>query len=236
MICSKHNDGGQLVVQAFKNASHDTIIANLGNGAVAEHEHTLPAWLGLKDNRQAPDILIIKNWPADKFATGRLLPTSPRDKKRVTLLFAEYKTCSDYNFDQTQEGIWEKYTPHPGCPRPHRRHLFVELRALGWRVEGVNAEGALGHTASHDRMLPILVGHGGFILQSTVDTAFQAALGLKRVAAHKLACNLNAHQATAASNIFRTAHSLSKFGAHPASPSAAGPSARATPTVTTGVG
>lgn len=235
MICSKHNDGGQLVVQAFKNASNDAIIANLGNGAAAGHEHTLPAWLGLEDNRQAPDILIIKNWPADKLAAGRL-PTSPRDKKRVTLLFAEYKTCSDYNFDQTQEGIWEKYTPHPACPRPHRRHLFVELRALGWRVEGVNAEGALGNTASHDRMLPILVGHGGFILQSTVDTAFQAALGLKRVAAHKLACNLNAHQATAASNIFRTAHSLSKVGAHPAAPSAAGPSARTTPTVPTGVG
>ena len=82
-------------------------------------------------------------------------------------------------------------------------------------------------------------GQSGFILQSTVDTAFQAALGLQRVAAHKLACNLlNAHQATAASNIFRTAHSLSKkVGAHLAAPSAAGPSAaRTAPTVPTGVG
>ena len=79
-----------MVVQAFKNASHGTIIANLGNGgaAAAEHEHTLPPWLvGLENNRrQAPDILIIKNWPAAKLAAGRL-PTSPRDKKRVTLLF-----------------------------------------------------------------------------------------------------------------------------------------------------
>ena len=126
---------------------------------------------------------------------------------------------------------------HPGWPRPHRRNLFVRLRALGWCVEGLNLEGALGLTASHDGLhAAILVGHGGFILQPTVDTAFQAAL--KRVAAHKLACNLNAHQATAASNILRTAPSLSKVGAHPAAPrSAAGPSARATPTVVpTGVG
>ena len=238
MICSKHNDGGQLVIQACKNASGDAIIANVGNGAVAQHEHTLPAWLGLEDNRQAPDILIVKNWRSDLLATGRF-PTGARDKKRVTLLFAEYKTCSDYKFAETQEGIWEKYTPHSGSPRPHRRHLFDELRAKGWRVEGLNAAGALGCTPSHDRMVPILLGHGGFILQSTVDVVFQTALGLTRTAAHKLACSLNAHQVTAASSIFRTAYSLRRVGANPAAPAVAGgpsSSVRATLPVPSGVG
>jgi hypothetical protein len=107
---------------------------------------------------------------------------------------------------------------------------------LGWRVEGLNAAGALGHSAAHGRMLPILVGHGGFILQSTIDVAFRAALGLTRAAAHKLACTINAHQVTAASSIFRTAYSLGKVGADPATPAAPGPSARAIPLVPTGVG
>ena len=106
-------------------------------------------------------ILMRPSIPSQPPYPRRTSPTYLRDKQRVTLLFAEYKTCSDYAFDATQEGIWEKYTPHPGCPHPHRRHLFEDLRALGWRVEGLNADGALGHSAAHDRMLPILVGHGG---------------------------------------------------------------------------
>ena len=184
----------------------------------------LPGWDSTEDNRPAPDIgtysLIIKNWRSDLLAADERFPTSARDKKKVTLLFAEYKTCSDYKFAETQEGIWEKYTPHPGSPRPHRCHLFEELRAKGWRVEGLNAAGALGCTASHDRMVPILLGHGGFILRSTVDVVFQTALGLTRTAAHKLACSLNAHQVTAASSIFRTAYSLRMGGANPAAPAA----------------
>ena len=64
MICNKHNDGGQLVLAAFRNKSpigNHAVIANLGNGVAAAHEHTLANWLGLDNNRQAPDILIIKN-------------------------------------------------------------------------------------------------------------------------------------------------------------------------------
>jgi len=241
MICNKHNDGGQLVLTAFRNKSpigNHAVIANLGNGAAAAHEHTLPNWLGLDNNRQAPDILIIKNWPQDKLDAGVMpRPSSRHAGKRVTLLFIEYKTCSDFKFADIEQEIWEKYTPHAGCPRPHRRHLFRELRAKGWSVEGLNAEGALGCSAAHDRMVPLLVGHAGSILQSSVEVVLQAALQLPPAAAHKLACGLNVHQVTAAARIFSTAFSLGQIGVDPVAHSAAGASAaRSAPTAPSGVG
>jgi hypothetical protein len=70
-------------------------------------------------------------------------------------------------------------------------------------------------------MLPVLVGHAGFILQSTVNTAFMGALGLSRQAAHKLACALNVHQVTSASRVFGTAASLKRLGPDPTAATAA---------------
>ena len=61
-------------------------------------------------------------------------------------------------------------------------------------------------------LLPLLVGHAGFILQSTVLTVFQEALGLSRTASHKLACALNAHQVTSTSKTFSTAARLKRLG------------------------
>jgi hypothetical protein len=108
-------------------------------------------------------------------------------------------------------------------------NLFHQLRALGWTVQGLNADGQLGTTAAHDRMLPLLVGHAGFILQSTVDTVFQAAMGLSRTASHKLACALNAHQVTSTSKTFSAASRLKRLGpsSAAATPTEAGPSSAA---------
>jgi hypothetical protein len=219
MNIQTHNEGGQKVLSALKKVSNCAVIANLGNGEAASHEPTLPSWLGLQ-SRQAPDILIIKGWTQQQLDAGNF-PTSAGDKKRITLLFIEYKTCSDFKFDETSDRIWRKYTPHAGCPRPHRRHLFWELRRLGWTVEGLNAAGELGTAPAHDRMLPVLVGHAGFILQSTVNTAFKGALGLSRQAAHKLACALNVHQVASASRVFGTAASLKRLGPDPTAATAA---------------
>ena len=217
MNIQKHNDGGQKILTAFRNKSdigNCAVMANLGNGEAASHEQTLPTWLGLH-SRSAPDILIIKGWTQQQLDANQF-PTTARDKKKVTLLFIEYKTCSDFQLDETAERIWEKYTPHAACPHPHRPHLFRDLRHLGWRVQGVNAAGELGTTHTHDRMLPILMGHAGFVLQSTVTIAFMVALELSRQAAHKLACDLNAHQVARASKIFGTAASLKRLGPMPA--------------------
>jgi hypothetical protein len=146
----------------------------------------------------------------------------------VTLLFIEYKRCSDFKFDEiARQQVWEYYTPQPPLNQD-QVNLFHQLRALGWTVQGLNADGKLGTTAAHDRMLPLLVGHAGFILQSTVDTVFQAALGLSRAAANKLACALNAHQVTSASKTFSTAARLKRLGPSPAAaPTEAGPSSAA---------
>ena len=243
MNIQTHNDGGQKILAALKKVSNCAIIANLGNGEAAAHAHTLPSWLGLQ-SRQAPDILLIKGWTQQRLDAGEF-PTSPGDKKQVTLLFIEYKTCSDFKFDETSERIWRKYTPHAGCPRPHRRHLFWELRRLGWTVEGLNAAGELGTAPPHDRMLPVLVGHAGFILQATVNTVFKGALGLSRQASHKLACALNVHQVASASRVFGTAASLKRLGpdgptaavaANNTAPASRAPSARRQPAHATGVG
>ena len=125
--------------------------------------------------------------------------------------------------------MWEYYTPQPPLNQD-QVNLFHQLRALGWTVQGLNADGKLGTTAAHDRMLPLLVGHAGFIIQSTVDTVFQAALGLSRTASHKLACALNAHQVTSTSKTFSTASRLKRLlGPSPAAatPTEAGPSSAA---------
>ena len=63
------------------------------------------------------------------------------------------------------------------------------------------------------------MGHAGFILQSTVLTVFQEALGLSRTASHKLACALNAHQVTSTSKTFSAAARLKRLGS--TSPAAA---------------
>ena len=224
-----HNEGGQKVLTAFRNQGqqgNSAVIANLGNGDAAAHEHTLPAWLGLA-SRKSPDILIIKGWTQQQLDAGTF-PTSPADKKKVTLLFIEYKRCSDFKFDEiARQQVWEYYTPQPPLNRD-QGNLFHQLRALGWTVQGLTADGQLGTTDAHDRMLPLLVGHAGFILQSTVDTVFQAALGLSRAAANKLACTLNAHQVTSASKTFSTAARLKRLGPSPAAaPTEAGPSSAA---------
>jgi RNase H len=215
MNIQTHNAGGQLVLAAFRKISNCAVLANLGDGEAAPHDRTLPSWLGLP-SRLAPDILIIQGWTQQKLDAGEF-PTSESDKQKVTLLFIEYKTCSDFALDHTAERIWRKYTPHAGCPRPHRCHLFWALRRLGWTVQGLDANGALGVTPSHDRMLHILVGHAGFILQSTLRVAFQTALGLSRPSAHKLACSLNAHQVACAARVFGTWHSLKRLQGNPAS-------------------
>ena len=215
-----HNEGGQKVPTAFRNQGqqgNSAVIANLGNGDAAAHEHTLPAWLGLA-SRKSPDILIIKGWTQQQLDAGKF-PTSPASKKKVTLLFIEYKRCSDFKFDEiARQQVWEYYTPQPPLNRD-QTNLFHQLLALGWTVQGLNADGKLGTAAAHDRMLPLLVGHAGFILQSTVLTVFQEALGLSRTASHKLACALNAHQVTSTSKTFSTAARLKRLGS--TSPAAA---------------
>ena len=133
------------------------MIANLGNGDTTAHEHTLPAWLGLA-SRKSPDILIIKGWTQQQLDAGKF-PTSPASKKKVTLLFIEYKRCSDFKFDEiARQQVWEYYnTPQPPLNRD-QTNLFHQLRALGWTVQGLNADGKLGTTPAHDRMLTLLVG------------------------------------------------------------------------------
>ena len=221
MNIQKHNDGGQMMLKAFRNKStigNSAVLANLGNGETAPHERTLPTWLGLC-SRMAPDILILKGWTQEQLEAGEY-PTSPAHKQKVTLLFMEYKTCSDFQFAETAANIWSKYTNTERCPADDclycgdRFHLFRELRRLGWTVQGIDAAGALGTTPDHDRMLPVLLGHRGFILQSTITTVFMNALQLPRTAAHKLACDLNAHQVASASKIFGTAASLKRLSPH----------------------
>ena len=114
LICSKHNDGAQMALKAFRNKStfgSSALIANVGNGEVAPHEKTLPAWLRLTDYNLCPDVLIIKGWTQEDLAAGRHpTPQSPN----VSLVFIEYKTCNDYEMDRTvQEKVWDYYTPTP---------------------------------------------------------------------------------------------------------------------------
>ena len=107
-----HNEGGQKVLTAFRNQGkqgNSAVIANLGNGDAAAHEHTLPAWLGLT-SRKSPDILIIKGWTQQQLDAGKF-PTSAASKKKVTLLFIEYKRCSDFKFDEISSRISRRQAP-----------------------------------------------------------------------------------------------------------------------------
>ena len=210
LIIRKHNDGAQLVLKAFRNRCPEgnaAIIANVGRGDAAPHRPTVPAWLGLDPAMSAlcPDILIVKGWPQDKLDAGQ--HPNP-GTSGVSLLFFEYKTCNDYDFDSTNQRIWDKYTPTPDSPRPHRQHLFEMLRAKGWQVLGLQPDGLVSTSPTADRMLTIAIGHGAFIRTDTTITSFTAALGLPSSAANRLAKTLVIHQATAAAKIRLTANNL----------------------------
>jgi hypothetical protein len=127
----------------------------------------------------------------------------------VTLIFIEYKTCDDFTFDTIrQNSVWDIYTPTPESPRPQRRHLFEELRSLGWTVLGETPSGTVSTASSADRMLVITIGHGAFIPQCTVDTVFCSALGLPKNHADRLAKQIVQHQILSAAKIHGTAHAL----------------------------
>ena len=107
-----------------------------------------------------------------------------------------------------QEKVWDYYTPTPDSPRPHRRHLFDLLRAEGWTVTGLSSDNSVSTTG--DRMLTIPIGHGGYILEHTVQTVFINALGLTKAGALRLAKDLNQHQALAAAKIHSSAASIKR--------------------------
>ena len=220
LICSKHNNGAQLVLKAFRNRSPfgaSALLANVGNGAAAPHRRTLPDWLGLNNYNLCPDILIIKGWTQEKLDRG-CFPTV--HSRGVTLIFIEYKTCDDYAFDETiQNSIWNYYTPTPESPHPQRRHLFEMLRARGWCVLGLQPDGIV--STKGDRMLSVPIGHGAFIRKDTLADTFVSALNLSVSAANRLAKDLVVHQALSAAKIHRTANSLLHRNAS-ASPASAG--------------
>ena len=112
----------------------------------------------------------------------------------------EYKTANDFYFREKCQDIWDYYTPTGESPRPHRFHLFVALRKLGWTVLGLNEALASGTSVEHDRMTPIVVGHGAFIPRFTVNV-FRNVLDLRRKESESLACALVRHQALATDKI-----------------------------------
>ena len=211
MICTKHNEGGQLVLHAFRQRSKFggscAVLANVGTSDTVRSESTCPAWLRLTNYTKCPDILIIKGWTQEDLDAG-VFP-SPADA--VQLIFIEYKTCSDYLFPECQQLIWDKYTPTQHSPPPvppfaPTRNLFTELRSEGWDVLGLTPTGSV--TSSGDRMLTIPCGHGAFILRETVRDVFETALQLSTAASLRLAKDLMKHQTLHAAKLFRTAHTL----------------------------
>ena len=211
MICTKHNEGGQLVLKTFRQRSKFggscAVLANVGTTETVSSEPTCPDWLHLPNYRKCPDLLIIKGWTQEALDEG-LFP-SPTDD--VQLIFIEHKTCSDYSFAECQQQIWDKYTPTQHTPPPippfaPTRNLFTELRSVGWDVLGLTPTGSV--TSSGDRMLSIRCGHGAFILQETVKDVFETALQLSTAASLRLAKDLAKHQTLHAAKIFNTAHKL----------------------------
>lgn len=140
-------------------------------------------------------------------------PSSPG----VELIFLEYKTANDFYFEEKCQDLWDKYTPTDLSARPHRFHLFDALRELGWTVHGLDCDLRPGTTATHSRMIPILIGHGAFIPKLTVDTVFRDVLDLRKRNADVLARELVRHQAVATDRIMSIVHRLqsSPRAAHP---------------------
>ena len=179
--------------------------ALFGSGRSSPHPGQPPRSWGARfpsrpdlPDRCRPDWLIIKGWSQDDLDAGRF----PKPSDPVTLIFIEYKTCDDFTFDSIrQNSVWDIYTPTPESPRPQRRHLFEELRSLGWTVLGETPSGTVTTNPSADRMLVITIGHGAFIPQCIVDTVFCTALGLPKNHADKLEKQIVQHQILSAAKI-----------------------------------
>jgi hypothetical protein len=190
-VTLKHNQGGQAVLNFWRDKSpfgNSALLANLGTSTTVAHERTSPSWLRLPDwYKLCPDVLIVKGWPQEKLSVGEFpTPSSPG----VELIFLEYKTANDFYFEEKCQDLWDKYTPTDLSTRPHRFHLFDALRELGWTVHGLDCDLRPGTTATHSRMIPILIGHGAFIPKLTVDTVFRDALDLRKRNADALAREL----------------------------------------------
>ena len=192
---------------------NSALIANLGSSPTVAHERTSPTWLNLPDwYKLCPDILIVKGWPQERLAAGLFpTPSSPG----VELIFLEHKTANDFYLEEKCQELWDKYTPTAESPAPHRVHLFDYMRAKGWTVRGLDSSLRPGTTASHDRMIPIVVGHGAFIPLLTVNTVFRDVLDLRKRNADMLARALVRHQALATDRIMSIVYHLQR------SPSAA---------------
>ena len=127
----------------------------------------------------------------------------------------EYKTTNDccYFPEKCQQDIWDYYTPTDASPRPHRFHLLHELRTLGWAAVGLDAALRPGTSPLHDRMVPILLGHGAFIPHHTVHVVFQRILDLRKKQALVLARELVRHQALATDRIMTIVYQLRRSSA-----------------------
>ena len=207
-ISLKHNQGGQAVLNFWRDKSpfgNSAMLANLGSSTTAAHERTSPSWLGLPDwYKLCPDILIVKGWEQDRLSAGEFpTPSSP-----VELIFLEYKTANDFYFEEKCQDLWDKYTPTEDSPRPHRLNLLTTLRELGWKVRGLDSSLRPGSSPTHDRLIPILIGHGAFIPLLTVNTVFRDVLDLRKRNATALARELVRHQAIATDRIMSIAHRL----------------------------
>lgn len=133
----------------------------------------------------------------------------------MELIYLEYKTANDYYFEEKCQQIWDKYTPTADSAlreappeNPTRFHLFTELRKIGWTVLGLDHKLRPGTSSRHDRMIPILVGHGAFIPNLTVLTVFRDILDLRARNAETLAKELVRHQALATDRIMSIAYRL----------------------------
>ena len=155
--------------------------------------------------RLCPDILIIRGWKQSDLDAG-LFPTP--HSPGVSLLFMEYKTANDFYFPEKCKEIWDAYTPTDATSP--RLHLLRALRALGWTVHGLDAQMQPGTSSAHDRLVPILIGHGAFVPAHTLSVVFCRILDMRLSEATALANALVRHQALATDKIMSIVYRLLK--------------------------